>query len=100
MIPAQHFLLSMQNGIFDRTLTVGAIGGEPYCGFSNLVASALKPFSNKHSYCELSDAIHWVTEPAPLIDEKRNISFFLYWKLVLFGHSNTQHDILGIHDYP
>ena len=24
------FLLSMQNGIFDATLTAGAIGGEPY----------------------------------------------------------------------
>ena len=88
----------MQNGIFDGKLTAGAIGDESYCGFSNPVASALKPFSNPHSYYVLSCTIHWVTEPAPL-DENRNISFF-YWKVVLFGHNNAQHDILGIHDYP
>ena len=100
MSPAQHFfLLSMQNGIFDGTLTAEAIGGEPYCEFSNLVACALKPFSNPHSFCVLSDAIHWVTEPAPL-DENGNFSFFFYWKLKLFGHNNAQHDILGINGYP
>ena len=88
----------MQNGIFNGTLTTGAIGGERYCGLSNPVASALKPFSNPHSYCVLSDAFHWVTEPATL-DEIRNVSFF-YWKRVLFWHNNAQHDILGIHDYP
>ena len=91
----------MHSGIFDRTLTAVAIGGEPYCEFSNPVASALKPFSNSHSYCVLSDPIHGVTEPAPL-DENCNFLcvFFFYWKLVLFGHNNAQHDILGIHDYP
>ena len=36
------FLLSMHNGIFYGTLT--AVEGEPYCEFSNPVASALKPF--------------------------------------------------------
>ena len=76
----------------------GSDRGEPYCEFSNPVESALKHFSNLHSYCVLSDPIHRVTVPAPL-DENRNISFF-YWKLVLFGHNNVQHDILGIHDYP
>ena len=65
----------MHNGIIDRTLTAGAIGVEPYCEFSNPVASALKPFSNPHSYCVLSNPIHWVTEPAPL-DENGNFSFF------------------------
>ena len=40
MIPHSIFLLSMQNGIFDGTLAVGAIGGEPYCYFSNPVAKA------------------------------------------------------------
>ena len=98
MIPVQHFLLSMHNGIFDGILTAGAIGGEPYCEFSNPVASALKPFSNQHSYCVFSYLIHWMTEPAPL-DEDHDISFF-YWKLVLFGHNNAQHYILGIHNYP
>ena len=45
MIPGTaFFLVSMQNGIFDGTLTAGAIGGEPYCEFPNHVASALKPF--------------------------------------------------------
>ena len=65
----------MHNGIFDGTLTAGAIGGEPYCEFSSPIASALKPFSNPHSYCVLLDPIHWVTEPAPL-DEDHNILFF------------------------
>ena len=69
------FLLSMHNDIFAGTLTAGAIGGEPYYVFSNPVASALKPFFKSHSYCVLSDPIHWVTKPAPL-DEDRNISFF------------------------
>ena len=68
------FLLSMQNGIFHGSLTAGAIGGEPYCEFSNPVAGALKPFSNPHSSCVLSGPIHWVKEPAPL--ENQNISFF------------------------
>ena len=75
MIPAQHFLLSMQNGIVDETLTVRAIRSEPYCEFSKPVASALNSFSNPHSYCVLSDPIHSVTEPAPL-EDNRNISFF------------------------
>ena len=44
----------MHNGIFDGALTVGAIGGESYCEFSNPVASTLKPFSNPHSYCVFS----------------------------------------------
>ena len=66
----------MQNGIIDGTLTAGAIGGEPYCEFSNPVASALKPFSNPHSYCLFSYLIHWVTEPAPL-EENNNVSFLL-----------------------
>ena len=35
---------TLHNSIFDRTLTAGAIGSEPYCEFSNPVASALKPF--------------------------------------------------------
>ena len=87
----------MHNGIFDGTLTAGAIGGEPYCEFSNPVASALKLFSNPHSSCVFSDPILWVTEPAPL-HENRNITCFFYWKLVLFGHDNAQHDILDIHD--
>ena len=91
-------MLSLQNGISDATLTAGAIGGEPYCDFSNPVATALKPSSNPHSLCVLSIANHWLTESAPL-DENRNISCF-YWKLVLFGHNNAQQDILGIHDYP
>ena len=66
----------MHNGIFDGTLTTGAIGGEPYCEFSNTVASALNTFFSKsrHSYCVLSDPIHWVTEPATQ-DENHNISF-------------------------
>ena len=33
------------------------------------------PFSNPHSYCVLSEPIRWVTEPAPL-EENRNVSFF------------------------
>ena len=70
------FLFSMHNGIFDGTLTVGVIGGEPYCEFSNPVASALKPFWNPHSYCVFSYPIHWVTKPAPL-DENRKVSFFI-----------------------
>ena len=46
---AQHFTVihaqcTLHNGIFDGTLTAGAIGDEPYCKFSNPVASALKPF--------------------------------------------------------
>ena len=67
------FLLSMHNGIFDATLTARAIGIN--CQFPNPFASALKPFSNPHSYCVLSDPIHWVTEPVPP-DEDHNISFF------------------------
>ena len=35
-----------------------------------------------------------MTKPAPL-DEDHDIPF-LNWKLVLFGHNNAQHDILGI----
>ena len=66
----------MHNGIFDGTLTAGAIEGEPYCEFSNPVASALKPFSNSHSYCVISDPVHWVTEPTPP-DENRNFLFLL-----------------------
>ena len=99
MIAAHHFSVIHDNGIFAGTFTAEAIGDEPYCEFSNPDASALKPFSNPHSYCVLSDAIHWVTGTAPL-DEDSNFScFFFYWKLVLFGHNNAQHDILGIHDY-
>ena len=77
------FLLSMHNSIFDGTLTLGAIGGEHYCEFSNPVASALNLFSNPHSCCVFLDSIHWVTEPAPP-DKDRNVSFF-YWKLVYSG---------------
>ena len=94
------FLLSIHNGIFDGTLTAGAIGGKPYWKFSNPVASALKPFSNPPSYCVFFICIiHWVPEPAPL-DEDHDISFFTgKWELVLFGHNNAQHNILGIHNY-
>ena len=100
MIPAEHFSMqSLQNGIFDGTLTAGAIEGEPSCGFSSPVASALKPFFKSALILRaFIHAIHWVTEPAPL-DNNRNISF-LYWKLVLLRPKNAQHDILGIHDYP
>ena len=46
MIPAQHFSVihAMHNGIFDWILIAGAIGGVPYCYFSNPVASALNTF--------------------------------------------------------
>ena len=98
MIPAQHFSVFHAKGTFDGTVTAGTIGAEPYCEFSNPFVSALKPFSNPHSYYVLSGSILWVTEPAPL-DENLNISFF-QWKLVLFGHNNAWHDNLGIHDYP
>ena len=40
------FLFSKHNGIFDGALAAGAIGGKPFCEFSNPVASALKPFAS------------------------------------------------------
>ena len=79
------FLLSMQKGIFDGALTAGAIGGEPYCGFSNLVASALKPFFK--SVLKLRAFICY-----PLGDKicptRRKLQYFVlfYWKL---GYSGT-----------
>ena len=87
------------------TLTAGAIGGDPYCEFSNLVGSPLKPFSNPRAYCMLSDPIHWVTEPAPL-DGDCNISFFftgnlcysgtitpstIFWIFMIIHNSNQSH---------
>ena len=94
-------LLFMQNGIFAGTLTAGAIGDEPYCEDFKPSCECTKAFFQirTHIACFQITYIHWVTEPAPL-HENRNISFFFYWKLVLFGHNNPQHDILGIHDYP
>ena len=61
-----------QNGIFDGTLTAGRSGVNPIASFQTLLRVHLVFFLNPHSYCVLSDPIHWVTEPAPL-DENRNI---------------------------
>ena len=95
----------MQNGIFDGTLTVGAIGGELYDNFSNPVASALKPFFKSALILRaFIYAIHWVAEPAPL-DENRNISFFsgslcysgtrthstIYWAFMTIHNSSQSH---------
>ena len=67
----------MQKGIFHGTLTAGAFGGEPYCEFSNPVASVLKPFSNPQPYCMFSVLTHWVTERAPL-DENHSRYFVFF----------------------
>ena len=104
MITAYHFsVIHAQRHIWWE-LDRGSDRGEPYCEFSNPVASALKPFSNPHSYCVLSDPIHWVTEPAPL-DENRNISFFtgnlcysgtitpstIFWAFMTIHNSSQSH---------
>ena len=70
----------------------------PIAGFQTLLRVHLSPFQIRtHIACFQMLSIG-VTETTPL-DENRNVSFF-YWKLVLFGHNNAHHDILGIHDYP
>ena len=104
MIPAQYFsVIHAQRHIWWE-LDRGSDRGEPYCEFSNPVASALEPFSNPHSYCVLSDPIHWVTEPAPL-DEGRNVSIFtenlcysgsitsstIFWAFITIYNSSPSH---------
>ena len=98
------FLLSMHNGIFDGNLTAGAIGVNPIASFQTLLRVHLSLFSNPHSYCVLSDPIHWVTEPAPL-DEGRNVSIFtenlrysgsitsstIFWAFITIHNSSPSH---------
>ena len=64
-ITSRHiiFLLSMQNGIFDGTLIAPAVKVPSNIPWTLLrvfkpCCECTKPFSNRHSYCVLSDAIH------------------------------------------
>ena len=92
-----NFLLSMYNGIFDGTLTAGAIGGEPYCEFSKPRCECTKALFK-------SPLILRAFRSYPLGDRtcptRRRSQYFgtFYWKLVLFGNNVAQHDNLGSHD--
>ena len=98
MIPAQHFsVIHAQRHVW-WDLERGSFRGW-------ILLRIFKPCCECTKVFLKSPLILGVFKSYPLGDrtcptKRKSQYFFFFWKRLLFGHKNAQHDILGIHDYP